>query len=82
MKKYARAEAEHGFAKREILRHLQLGKAHVHAVEISDHVAQHQERHDAPEHFRVGTLDFGGRRQIGSRCRRNRLARYGLLRSS
>ncbi|MNT22398.1 hypothetical protein D3C72_1577790 [compost metagenome] len=54
------AEAEYGFRELQVLGHLQLGEAHVHAIEVGDHVAEHQERHDAPEHLLVGAfLDHG-----------------------
>jgi hypothetical protein len=56
----AGAQAEHGFREAQVLRHLQLGKADVDAVEVGDHVAQHQERHDAPEHLLVGRLGVVG----------------------
>ncbi|MNT10340.1 hypothetical protein D3C72_1451650 [compost metagenome] len=56
------AQAEHGFGEGQVLAHLQLGEADIDAVQVGDHVAQHQERHDAPEHLAVGAffdLGFG-----------------------
>lgn len=50
----AGAEAVDGLAEAEVGRHLQLGEADVDAVEIGNDVAQHQERHDAPEDLAVG----------------------------
>ncbi|MCY1524754.1 hypothetical protein D9M68_597020 [compost metagenome] len=59
------AQAEHGFAEPQVLRHLQFGEAHVDAIEVGDHVAEHQERHQPPEHLGVGARGFAGFR----RCR-------------
>lgn len=50
----AGAEPVDGLAELEVVEHLQLGKAHVDAIEIRDHVAQQQERNQAPRHFAVG----------------------------
>ena len=64
-KENACAKAVDGFAKAQVIEHLQLRKAHVDAIEIRAQVAQHQERYQAPSDFCV-RLCFEARR-IGER---------------
>jgi hypothetical protein len=61
------AEAVDRVAELQLLRHLTFGEADVHPVQVGDHVAKHHERHEAPEHLRVGLLDEFIRRRGGPR---------------
>ena len=45
-KEDARAEAEHGIGETELLRHLQLREAHIHAIDVRRDVREHQDRQD------------------------------------
>ncbi|MNN92396.1 hypothetical protein D3C81_2106760 [compost metagenome] len=70
---HACAQAVHGFGKLQVGQHLQLGKAHVDTVEVSDDVAQHEERDDAPGHLAVdgvvdGFLACGGAGRLPGQC--------------
>jgi hypothetical protein len=40
--------------------HLQLGEAHVHAIDIGDDEREKQKRHDAPGELAVQRYAFGG----------------------
>ncbi|MNL43510.1 hypothetical protein D3C87_1660250 [compost metagenome] len=55
------------FAKRQVVHHLQLGKADIDAIKVSAQVAQHQEGHQTPGRFPVGVGTHG----------RNRFERQG-----
>jgi len=59
----ARAKAINRIAQAEVARHLQLRKADVHAVQIRDHVAEHQERREPPVDLAIGRLFESGRRR-------------------
>jgi len=72
------ADAVGGFRKAEFTRHLQLGEADIDAVEIGDHVAQHQKGYDAPEDLAIGTV-FRGFSGIFASDWRLRLQRHDFL---
>jgi hypothetical protein len=48
--------AEHGGGEAQVLGHGGAGKAEVHAVEVGDEVADHQQRQQPPADFRDGSL--------------------------
>ncbi len=54
MKKMPAPEAERRVAQGQVLEHLQLRKADVHPVQISENVAQKQERDQAAVHLGIG----------------------------
>ncbi|MCY1443875.1 hypothetical protein D9M71_603130 [compost metagenome] len=47
------AETVDGFGKLQIVGHLQFGETHVHPIQISDEVAQQQQRQDPPRGFAI-----------------------------
>ena len=53
-KEDTRAHAVDGFAKAQIIEHLQLRETNIDPVEIGAEIAQHQERDEPPADFRVG----------------------------
>ena len=56
MKNMPGAEAVDRFAEMQIAEHLQPGEADVHAVEVGDHVAEHQKRKQPPGDFGVDAV--------------------------
>jgi hypothetical protein len=65
-KENARADAVDGFGKAQIVEHLQLGEAHIHAVEICAEIAQHQKGNEATSDLGIGLrLEAARARIIG-----------------
>jgi hypothetical protein len=58
---HSRSQAIDRIAEAQVLLHLQLGEAHVDPVDVSQDVADEQERHQTARHFGIGgALKLGG----------------------
>ena len=66
----SRSKAKDGFAESQIAEHLQLGEAYVDAIEVGNHIAEHQKGNQPPGNLLVGgILEFAGG---GAHCRSRR----------
>lgn len=61
------AESIRCFAEVQRIDHLQLCETHVHAVEICDHVADEQQRHESPRDAPEKRVSFGGVERVVNR---------------